>query len=73
MRIDIPASTTAGLGCFKLETPRGDERMDEVVVEGESYSVFCKRGRRGSSMEDRYSALLGFNGDSSKVLINFLN
>lgn len=65
-RIDIP--TMAGLGCFKVQTPRGEDRLDEVVVEGESYSVYCKRGRRGCAMEDRYSALLGFNGDSTQAL-----
>ncbi|KAH7548347.1 hypothetical protein ACOSP7_032225 [Xanthoceras sorbifolium] len=66
MRIDIPSM--AGLGGFQLETPRGEDRLDEVVVEGESYSVYCKRGRRGRVMEDRYSAVVGFNGDSRQAL-----
>ncbi|KAK2635779.1 hypothetical protein Ddye_030571 [Dipteronia dyeriana] len=66
LRIDIPS--TAGLGGFKLDTPRGEDRLDEVVVEGESYSVYCKRGRRGCVMEDRYSAVVDINGDSSRAL-----
>ena len=70
MRIDIPS--TAGLGDFKLGTPRVEDRLDEVVVEGESYSVYCKRGKRGCVMEDRYSAVVDINGDSSQVLFLLL-
>ncbi|TYI08329.1 hypothetical protein ES332_A10G291600v1 [Gossypium tomentosum] len=57
-RIEIPTSMAVQLG-FAAETPRGEE---EVQVEEEGYSVYCKRGRRGK-MEDRYSAAVNLNGD----------
>ncbi|GMI86037.1 hypothetical protein HRI_002273000 [Hibiscus trionum] len=38
-RIEIPTSMAVQLG-FAAETPRGEE----VQVEGEGYSVYCKRG-----------------------------
>lgn len=48
-------------------TPREGKR-DEVEEEREGcYSVYCKRGRR-EFMEDRYSAVLDFQGDSKQVL-----
>ncbi|XWS74796.1 hypothetical protein CRYUN_Cryun01aG0028200 [Craigia yunnanensis] len=61
-RIEIPTPMTADLG-FVAETPRGEE---EVLVDGEGYSVYCKRGRRGK-MEDRYSAVVDFIGDSKQA------
>ncbi|CAL1374750.1 unnamed protein product [Linum trigynum] len=62
-RIDIPVATRS-LGLC-LETPRlaEEERSDVVEVEGDGYSVYCKRGRRGS-MEDRYAASV--NASDSK-------
>ncbi|XVE99791.1 hypothetical protein REPUB_Repub03eG0231400 [Reevesia pubescens] len=62
MRIEIPSPMAVNLG-FAAETPRGEE---EVQVEGGAYSVYCKRGRRGK-MEDRYSAVIDFNGDSKQA------
>lgn len=38
---------------------------DFVEVEGDEYSVCCKRGRRGT-MEDRYSAIVNLQGDSKQ-------
>ncbi|KAG4181628.1 hypothetical protein ERO13_A10G239900v2 [Gossypium hirsutum] len=61
-RIEIPTSMAVQLG-FAAETPRGEE---EVQVEEEGYSVYCKRGRRGK-MEDRYSAAVNLNGDPKQA------
>ncbi|GMI87290.1 phosphatase 2C5 [Hibiscus trionum] len=61
-RIEIPTSMAVQLG-FAAETPRGEE---EVQVEGEGYSVYCKRGRRGK-MEDRYSAAVDLDGDPKQA------
>ncbi|KAI7740674.1 hypothetical protein M8C21_018175, partial [Ambrosia artemisiifolia] len=38
-----------------------DDRWKEVVVEGDGYSVYCKKGKR-DVMEDRFKALVDFNG-----------
>lgn len=67
-RLDIPLTSGISSGLGLQMTPRGDERLDEVEVEGEGYSVYCKRGKRGSVMEDRYSALVDLNGHSKQVL-----
>ncbi|XP_022747778.1 probable protein phosphatase 2C 25 [Durio zibethinus] len=61
-RIEIPSPMAVKLG-FAAETPRGEE---EVQVEGEGYSVYCKRGRRGT-MEDCYSAVIDLNGDPKQA------
>ncbi|GKU92141.1 hypothetical protein SLEP1_g5908 [Rubroshorea leprosula] len=62
-RIEIPALLPVGMG-FAAETQRGEE---EVRVEGEGYSVYCKRGSR-RLMEDRYSAVvLEHDGDSKQA------
>ncbi|MCE3216571.1 hypothetical protein HAX54_006923 [Datura stramonium] len=55
-RISIPI-VSLGLGHVG-ETPREESRLDEVEVEGEGYSVFCKRGKKRGDMEDRYSAIV---------------
>ncbi|KAE8695457.1 putative protein phosphatase 2C 30 [Hibiscus syriacus] len=61
-RIEIPTSMEIQLG-FSAGTPIGDE---EVRVEAEGYSVYCKRGRRGK-MEDRYSAAVDLDGDPKQA------
>ncbi|KAL6326571.1 hypothetical protein AAG906_008433 [Vitis piasezkii] len=52
--------------CFAVDSPARVERLDEVEVEGEGYSVYCKRGRR-AAMEDRYSADVDLGGDSKQA------
>ncbi|KAF2319104.1 hypothetical protein GH714_013314 [Hevea brasiliensis] len=65
-RIAIPVVTDGFCG-FGLETPRREEERVEVIeAEGDGYSVYCKRGRRGL-MEDRYSAFVDVNGDSKQA------
>ncbi|KAE8669366.1 putative protein phosphatase 2C 25 [Hibiscus syriacus] len=61
-RIEIPTLMAVQLG-LSAGTPRGDE---EVRVEAEGYSVYCKRGRRGK-MEDRYSAAVDLDGDPKQA------
>ncbi|XP_039009946.1 probable protein phosphatase 2C 30 isoform X1 [Hibiscus syriacus] len=62
--IEIPTPVAVKMG-FAAVTPRGEE---EVQVDGEGYSVYCKRGRRGK-MEDRYSVSVDLNGDSKRALM----
>ncbi|CAK9172108.1 unnamed protein product [Ilex paraguariensis] len=47
-------------------TPRDLDKLNEVEFEGEGYSVYCKRGKKGA-MEDRYSAVVGLQGDSKQA------
>ncbi|XP_057489700.1 LOW QUALITY PROTEIN: probable protein phosphatase 2C 25 [Actinidia eriantha] len=57
---------------FAVETPVGVDRMSEVEFEGDGYSVYCKRGRRGA-MEDRYSALVDLQGDSKQAFFGIFD
>ncbi|KAJ0979370.1 hypothetical protein J5N97_014844 [Dioscorea zingiberensis] len=58
-RIDIPMGD--GL-CF--DEPKKSDGRKEVEMDGERYSVFCKRGRKRIEMEDRYRADVDLLGDS---------
>ena len=69
-KLNIPV---AGVSGFSLEIPKGEERVEVVEFEGDVYSVYCKRGRRGGIMEDRYSASVDVNGDSKKVSCPFFH
>ena len=62
-RLSIPILPAC---CFAVDSPAKVERLDEVEVEGEGYSVYCKRGRR-AAMEDRYSADVDLEGDPKQV------
>ncbi|OIT03009.1 PREDICTED: probable protein phosphatase 2C 25 [Nicotiana attenuata] len=66
-----PARITIPISSLSLEqvdqTPREEiSRLDEVEVEGEGYSVYCKRGKKRGEMEDRYSAIVDESKDGSK-------
>ncbi|OAY46278.1 probable protein phosphatase 2C 30 [Manihot esculenta] len=64
-RIVIPV--VAGILGFGLETSRREEeRMEVMEAEGDGYSVYCKRGRRGL-MEDRFSASIDVNADYKRA------
>lgn len=69
-KIDIP------LPPWSFEAVAGNqlqkERLDEMEADGEGYSVYSKRGKRRSAMEDRYSAAAGSGGDSQPVFIYLL-
>ncbi|XP_023547654.1 probable protein phosphatase 2C 2 [Cucurbita pepo subsp. pepo] len=67
-RIDVPTIVPSiGFGFGTFETP---EVMEE---EGEGYSVYCKRGRRRSAMEDRFSATVGIQGDSRQAFFGIFD
>lgn len=64
-RLDIPIVPVAEKAAAAV--------VDQKVVEeeGDGYSVCCKRGRK-DVMEDRYSAVVGLQGDLKQViLVNF--
>ncbi|KAK4353178.1 hypothetical protein RND71_028696 [Anisodus tanguticus] len=63
-KISIPI-VSLGLGHVS-QTPRDESRLDEVEVEGEGYSVYCKRGKKRGDMEDRYSAIVDNAKNNSK-------
>ncbi|KAL8225135.1 hypothetical protein R6Q57_017692 [Mikania cordata] len=43
-----------------------EDLWKEVVVEGDGYSVYCKKGNR-KVMEDRFKAVVEFNGEHKQV------
>ncbi|KAJ8543597.1 hypothetical protein K7X08_006120 [Anisodus acutangulus] len=61
-RLDLPVASMS-FGNFPVTTPAGV--ADLVEVEGDDYSVCCKRGRKGA-MEDRHSAIVNLQGDSKQ-------
>ncbi|KAF5738447.1 protein phosphatase 2C 2-like [Tripterygium wilfordii] len=60
-RLEIPVMSASPAMNSRVKTPGLD--LQEVEVEQEGYSVYCKRGKR-SVMEDRYSASVDLDGDS---------
>ncbi|KAI3748865.1 hypothetical protein L6452_12264 [Arctium lappa] len=61
-RIQIPFAPMS----FVDEIAKPDDNLSEIDEEGEEYSVYCKRGKRGA-MEDRYSAAVDLQGDSKQA------
>ncbi|KAK9159122.1 hypothetical protein Scep_005696 [Stephania cephalantha] len=61
-RIDIPVAALSFAAA--AATPVAVEA--DVEVEREGFSVYCKRGRR-EAMEDRYSAVVGIQGDPKQA------
>ncbi|KAK9057558.1 hypothetical protein SSX86_022394 [Deinandra increscens subsp. villosa] len=61
-RLDIP------MGClgFSGDRSTAEDRWREVEVEGDGYSVYCKRGRR-EAMEDRFMAKVDFSGQNKQA------
>ncbi|KAL5537951.1 hypothetical protein UlMin_045259 [Ulmus minor] len=57
-KIAIPMATLN----FAVDSPR----LDVMEVEGDGYSVYCKRGRRGT-MEDRYTAVVDHRAESRQA------
>ncbi|KAJ9539897.1 hypothetical protein OSB04_026403 [Centaurea solstitialis] len=64
-RIQIPFAPMSFAD--EIAKAEDDENPSEIDEEGEEYSVYCKRGKRGA-MEDRYSVVLGLQGDSKQAL-----
>ncbi|KAL6549440.1 hypothetical protein OROHE_008557 [Orobanche hederae] len=68
-RLDIPVVLV------EAKSEKGEEAREEsevVEVEGDGYTVCCKRGKR-EAMEDRYSAVLGFQGDSKQAFFGIFD
>ncbi|CAK9164189.1 unnamed protein product [Ilex paraguariensis] len=63
-RLDIPIVSTGFGNC--PATPAVTEGRREMEIDGDGYSVYCKKGRR-EAMEDRYSAVVGLQGDSKQA------
>ncbi|KAL6988011.1 protein-serine,threonine phosphatase [Sarracenia purpurea var. burkii] len=61
-RIDIPIDS---MRFSAVETPEALDRLNVMEFEGDGYSVYWKRGKRGA-MEDRYSAVVNHQGDSKQ-------
>ncbi|XP_076942185.1 putative protein phosphatase 2C 25 [Bidens hawaiensis] len=56
-KLAIPVASV----CFSGRPPVVEDRWKEVVVEGDGYSVYCKKGKR-DAMEDRFKAVVHLNG-----------
>ncbi|KAK3008216.1 hypothetical protein RJ639_015034 [Escallonia herrerae] len=66
-RLDIlVASLSFGGGGLVTLLSADMQRKDVVEVEGDGYSVYCKRGRR-EFMEDRFSAAVNVHGDPKQA------
>ncbi|KAI3793230.1 hypothetical protein L1987_35846 [Smallanthus sonchifolius] len=61
-RIQIPFAPLT----FTDEVAKPVDDVTEIDEEGEAYSVYCKRGKRGA-MEDRYSAVVDLQGYSKQA------
>ncbi|GFZ19642.1 protein phosphatase 2C family protein [Actinidia rufa] len=67
-RLDIPISY---VGFSGPATPAVDA-IEVVEVDGDGYSVCCKRGRR-EAMEDRYSAVIDLQGDRKQAFFGIFD
>ncbi|CAH1438763.1 unnamed protein product [Lactuca virosa] len=61
-RIQIPFAPLSLMD----EVAKPNDEVAEIDEEGEEYSVYCKRGKRGA-MEDRYSAVVDLQGDTKQA------
>ncbi|GJX95502.1 probable protein phosphatase 2C 25 [Tanacetum coccineum] len=61
-RIQIPFAPLS----FVDEVAKKGDEVTDIDEEGEAYSVYCKRGKR-RAMEDRFSAVVGLQGDSKQA------
>ncbi|PIN07876.1 Serine/threonine protein phosphatase [Handroanthus impetiginosus] len=66
-RLDIPVVF------MEEKEPLAAAAPEEMVeVEGDGYSVCCKKGRR-DEMQDRYSAVVGIQGDSKQAFFGIFD
>lgn len=69
-KLDIPI-VSMGFGNIPATPFSGTAREREILeMDGDGYGVYCKKGRR-EAMEDRYSAVLDFQGESKQVSLFF--
>ncbi|KAL3613120.1 hypothetical protein CASFOL_038369 [Castilleja foliolosa] len=67
LRLDIPVLFLA-----ETEEKQSAAAAEVVEVDGDGYSICCKRGKR-EEMEDRYSVVLGIQGDSKKAFFGIFD
>ncbi|KAL8215193.1 hypothetical protein R6Q57_004642 [Mikania cordata] len=68
-RLDIP------IGSLSFSTGRttvAEDRWQDVEVEEDGYSVYCKRGRR-ETMEDRFKAKVDLNGQNKQAFFGIFD
>ncbi|PKI39544.1 hypothetical protein CRG98_040014 [Punica granatum] len=65
-RIAVPAGFFAGVTDMEPQRAK-EEEEEEVADEGDGYGVYSKRGRKRGRLEDRYSAVLGLQGESDQA------
>ncbi|KAH6755750.1 Protein phosphatase 2C family protein [Perilla frutescens var. hirtella] len=68
-RLDIPVFAVEEKGAAEGSAAAAE---DVAEVEGDGYSVCCKRGRR-EEIEDRFSAVVGIQGDSKQAFFGIFD
>ncbi|XP_076956651.1 putative protein phosphatase 2C 25 [Bidens hawaiensis] len=65
-RLNIPVASLTFSADRSTTESTVEDRWKEVEVEEDEYSVYCKRGKR-EYMEDRFNAIVEFNGTSKQA------
>lgn len=66
--IAVPTGFFVGAADVVPERAKVEEEVEE---EGDGYAVYSKRGKKRGRLEDRYSAVLGLQGDCDQVYFAF--
>ncbi|KAL4568126.1 hypothetical protein LXL04_023728 [Taraxacum kok-saghyz] len=68
LQLEFPYSAPIPFAPLSIteEISKPNDEVADIDEEGEEYSVYCKRGKRGS-MEDRYSAVVDLQGDTKQL------
>ncbi|XP_057953663.1 probable protein phosphatase 2C 25 [Malania oleifera] len=67
-----PAMLDIPIAPLSFPAPPTGVLRDVVEAEEDGYSVYCKRGRR-EAMEDRYSAVVGLQGDPKQAFFGIFD
>ncbi|KAK4768875.1 hypothetical protein SAY86_027025 [Trapa natans] len=66
--ISIPVRLFKAIPLAVVPGNKKEEDKDEYIVdEGDGYGVYSKRGKKRGRLEDRYTAILGRQGDSDQA------
>ncbi|KAI3760395.1 hypothetical protein L1987_50790 [Smallanthus sonchifolius] len=65
-KLAIPVASFSFSDRVKPPLTAVEDRWKEVAVEGDGYSVYCKKGKR-EVMEDRFKAVVEFNGQHKQA------
>ncbi|XP_010554672.1 PREDICTED: probable protein phosphatase 2C 30 [Tarenaya hassleriana] len=71
-RLDVGAAVTTAAAWNAAEAVEETPRAEDIAVDEDGYSVYCKRGKRGP-MEDRYFALVDPKGAHIQGLFGVLD